>query len=220
MRRLTWSPDGTFFLTPASVYQDLSDTLPGGTTKSSYTVYGFLKADITQPAFMLPGIKSYATCIRFAPHLYAKRNTSTPERPALLDLPYRVVFAIGTVEQVLIYTSECVYPLAVVGNTHYAPVNDFAWDFAQRKLLVGSSDGYVSIISFSKESSEEQNLVGEKLPLAEVPEKLRGQYEALENVAYRKFEEEARDAKKNQFKPMTYKSKNAGAVSGVDMIRT
>ncbi len=32
-RRLSWSPDGSFFLTPASVFQDLSslDTTNGGT---------------------------------------------------------------------------------------------------------------------------------------------------------------------------------------------
>jgi hypothetical protein len=47
--------------------------------------------------------------------------------------------------------------------------------------------------------------------MGEIPEKLRAQYEALEQVQYRKHEEEARDAKKNQFKQITYKSKNANA---------
>ena len=181
-------------------------------------MYGFIKSDITQPAFMLPGIKSYATCIRFCPHLYQKKNNCTQERPALLDLPYRVVFAIGTVEQVLIYTSECVYPLAVVGNTHYATINDFAWDFGARKLLVASSDGYISVISFVKEEGE--SIIGEKLPSAELPEKLKPLFDSLDTVSYRKFEEEARDAKKNQFKPISFKSKNAGGVNGVEMIRT
>ena len=93
VRRLSWSPDGTFFLTPASVYSDLKQE-----SKSSYTVYGFIKSDITEPAFMLPGIKSYATCIKFNPYLYCKQRVSTPESPALLDLPYRLVFAVGTVD--------------------------------------------------------------------------------------------------------------------------
>ena len=98
-RRLSWSPDGSFFITPASVYQDLSSidqTNPGGTIKTQYTIYGFIKSDITQPALMLPGIKSYATCIKFAPHLFKLKGTATPEKPALLDLPYRMVFAVGT----------------------------------------------------------------------------------------------------------------------------
>jgi chromatin assembly factor 1 subunit B len=105
---------------------------------------------------MLPGIKSYATCIRFNPHLYAKMNNSTPERPAILDLPYRVVFAIGTVEQVFIYSTECVYPLTVIGNTHYANINDFSWDYLGRKLLAASSDGYISIMTF-RDASEQSS---------------------------------------------------------------
>jgi chromatin assembly factor 1 subunit B len=88
-----------------------------------------LKRDVTQPAFMLPGIKSYATCIKFSPYLYKKQvtNNFNPERPPLLDLPYRLVFAVATVDQVLIYSTECVYPLAVVGNIHYASINDMTW---------------------------------------------------------------------------------------------
>ena len=176
VRRLAWSPCGSFFLTPASVYQELNVEQGVASAKSLYTVYGFIKSDITQPAFMLPGIKSYATCIRFSPYLYAKKNNSTHDRPALLDLPYRVIFAIGTVEQVLIYSTECVYPLAVIGNTHYANINDFSWDYSGRKLLAASSDGYISIMTFPKEDS----IMGERLPLSEIPEKLRPQFESLE----------------------------------------
>jgi len=210
VRRLSWSPDGSFFLTPASVFQDLSSSDSGA--RSVYTVYGFLKSDITQPAFMLPGIKSYATCIRFNPYLYQKKNNiATPEKPALLDLPYRMVFAVGTTEQVIIYNTESIYPVAVVGNTHYAPLNDFAWDFAGTKLLAASSDGYVSVLQFFLPSSDQNCVIGERLSLSDTPEKLRPQFEALEGVQYRKYEEEAREAKKVQFKQMTYKSKNAAA---------
>lgn len=156
---------------------------------------------------MLPGIKSYATCIKFNPHLYKKKNEQD-KPPALLDLPYRVIFCIGTIEQVLIYSTECIYPLAVVGNMHYGHMNDFAWDFAGRKLLGASSDGYISMINFNGDSSYE--ILGERLPLSDIPEKLRPTFEAFELVTYKKYEEEAKEAKKNQFKPMTFKSKNAG----------
>lgn len=183
---------------------------PVGTIKTQYTIYGFIKSDITQPAFMLPGIKSYATCIRFAPNLYKLRGTATAERPALLDLPYRMIFAVGTNDQVLIYSTECVYPLAVIGNTHYATINDLAWDVSGRKLLCASSDGYISIISLTPEAS--LDILGEKLSPADpiFPEKLRSLFEASETVSYKKYEEEARDAKKNQFTAIKFKSKNAG----------
>jgi chromatin assembly factor 1 subunit B len=173
VRRLSWSPDGNFFLTPASVYQDLLSGQPNSTggvgtgmidttptvssSKSTYTVYGFIKSDMTQPAFMLPGIKSYATSIRFNPHLYQKKNDSSPDKPALLDLPYRIVFAVATQEQVLIYSTECVYPIAIVGNLHYASVNDMAWDYSSQKLLTASSDGYISIIQLLPGSHQEES---------------------------------------------------------------
>jgi len=53
---------------------------------------------------MLPGIKSYATCIRFNPHLY--KLSSNSNENALLDLPYKMVFAVATTDQVLIYTTD------------------------------------------------------------------------------------------------------------------
>jgi len=180
MRRLSWSPDGTFFLTPASVYQDLKTE-----TKNIYTVYGFLKSDVTQPAFMLPGIKSYATCIRFSPYLYKPtvdlRNFD-PEKPPLLDLPYRVIFAVGTTDQVIIYSSESTYPIAVIGNAHYATINDIAWIIGtdgSTRLSVASSDGFVSFITFDVQENG-LTILGERLPTPEVPEKLRGIYEALD----------------------------------------
>lgn len=102
---------------------------------------------------MLPGIKSYATCIKFNPFLYKKTVSENfdPERPPLLDLPYKVIFAVGTGDQVIIYSSESVYPLAVIGNIHYASINDMTWIITSetnQKLLVASSDGYCSFISF------------------------------------------------------------------------
>jgi len=98
----------------------------------------------------------------------------------------------------------------VIGNTHYATINDLSWDFSAQKLLAASSDGYISFISLNSESSQE--MIGEKLPLADVPEKLRPQFEALDSVTFKKFEDEAKEAKKNQFKPVTFKSKNAGGI--------
>jgi hypothetical protein len=55
VRRLAWSPDGAFMLTPGSWYQDLSKEVQAN-EKFQYTVYGFLKNSVNRPAFMLPGI--------------------------------------------------------------------------------------------------------------------------------------------------------------------
>lgn len=93
VRRLDWSPDGNLLLTPAGCYYDLKGEQHR--SKFTYTVYGFLKSDWSTPAFMLPNIKTYATCVRFNPYLY---HLSNSEKPALLDLPYRMVFAVATTD--------------------------------------------------------------------------------------------------------------------------
>jgi len=46
---------------------------------------------------MLPGLKTYATCIKFNPYLY-KKPAADPTKVALLDLPYRMVFAVATTD--------------------------------------------------------------------------------------------------------------------------
>ena len=102
VRRLDWSPDGNLLLTPSACFYDLHTD----TSRSSYTytVYGFLKHALSQPAMMLPGLKTYATCIKFNPYLFKK--STDPEKVPLLDLPYRMVFAVATTDQVVIYATD------------------------------------------------------------------------------------------------------------------
>lgn len=50
---------------------------------------------------MLPKLKSYATCIKFSPYLY-KRTAEG----GMLALPYQMIFAVGTVDQVLVYSTQ------------------------------------------------------------------------------------------------------------------
>lgn len=80
---------------------------------------------------MLPGLKTYATCVKFNPYLYAKQalklDKQGAEIPALIDLPYRIVFAVATTDQILLYSTDSIVPLAIVSNIHYAPINDMCW---------------------------------------------------------------------------------------------
>lgn len=55
--------------------------------------------------------------------------------------------------------------------------------------------------------------MGEPLPSSDpiFPIKLKPLFEATEGVSYKKLEEEVRDAKKNQFTAIKFKSKNTGS---------
>ena len=80
----------------------------------------------------------------------------------------------------LIYSTESIYPIAVIGNIHYASINDMAWD-TNKKLVICSTDGYCSIVNFESGTKEgESNIIGERLSNDEVPEKLRAHYEVLD----------------------------------------
>lgn len=68
-----------------------------------------------------------------------------------------------------------------------------AWD-GNRKLVISSSDGYCSVVSF--EDKENGNIIGERLPNEQVPEHLKSYYEMLDKVDFKKFEQEARMSKK------------------------
>lgn len=104
VRRLDWSPDGNVLLTPSACFYDLHADTTQSRSSYTYTVFGFLKHGLSQPAFMLPGLKTYATCIKFNPYLLKK--TIDPLKVPLLDLPYRMVFAVATTDQVVIYSTD------------------------------------------------------------------------------------------------------------------
>ena len=122
-----------------------------------------------------------------------------------------MIYAVATTDQVLIYSTDSIVPLAIVGNTHYAPINDMSWcsipasqdnpsstnivssngHQTQSKdlqtdcrLCACSSDGYVSIMHLSKE------MLGERLPSEEVPEKIRQSYVDNLKVDYSLLERE------------------------------
>ena len=64
------------------------------------------------------------------------------------SLPYRSVFAVLTLDSVLIYDTYHSRPLALVRGLHYAGLTDCSWSKDGLNLMVSSTDGYISIISF------------------------------------------------------------------------
>jgi chromatin assembly factor 1 subunit B len=69
--------------------------------------------------------------------------------PASGSLPYRSIFAVLTLDSVLIYDTHHLEPLSVISGLHYAGLTDCCWSRDGRNLIVSSSDGYMSIINFA-----------------------------------------------------------------------
>ncbi|KAJ3085507.1 hypothetical protein HK102_014105 [Quaeritorhiza haematococci] len=91
----------------------------------------------------------------------ASSSSSSP--PTLFDLKYRLLFAVATQDSVLIYDTQHTKPLVFISNLHYATFTDMAWSPDGCTLLLASTDGYCSIVSF------ERNELGVPLPDDKVP---------------------------------------------------
>merc|ERR1712165_320983 len=63
-------------------------------------------------------------------------------------LPYRSIFAVLTIDTVLIYDTYHSNPLSIIKGLHYAGLTDCSWTANGQNLVVSSTDGYISILSF------------------------------------------------------------------------
>ncbi|KAK3336000.1 WD40-repeat-containing domain protein [Cercophora scortea] len=69
-------------------------------------------------------------------------------RPSF-SLGYRMVFAVATQDSVLLYDTQQQSPICVVSNLHCATFTDLTWSSDGLTLLISSSDGFCSTLSFS-----------------------------------------------------------------------
>jgi hypothetical protein len=65
-------------------------------------------------------------------------------------MPYRSLFAVLTWDSVLVYDTYHSQPLTMIRGLHYCNLVDATWSADGHSLLVCSTDGYISIISFDK----------------------------------------------------------------------
>jgi hypothetical protein len=66
------------------------------------------------------------------------------------NLHYRSIFAVLTLDSVLIYDTYHITPLAMARGLHYASLTDCAWTSDGRTLIISSRDGYLTFITFNK----------------------------------------------------------------------
>ena len=78
-------------------------------------------------------------------------STSAPPAgpPPAFGLPYRIVYAVATQDAVHVYDTQQQKPLCVVSNLHYATFTDLTWSSDGQTLLMTSSDGFCSALTFA-----------------------------------------------------------------------
>ncbi|XXG60792.1 hypothetical protein AAC387_Pa04g2617 [Persea americana] len=172
-RRLAWSPDGSFLLVPAGTYKfsNASDVIN--------TAYIFSRRDLTRPALQLPGANKPIVAVRFCPIIFQLRGSNTG---CFFKLPYRVVFAVATLNSLYIYDTESVHPIAILAGLHYAAITDIAWSSDAKYLAVSSQDGYCTLLEF------ENNELGSRVSLS-VPVEAKKDAEDNTNTMAQRLEE-------------------------------
>eukprot|EP00850_Spirogloea_muscicola_P023628 SM000373S13610 [mRNA] locus=s373:7134:18111:+ [translate_table: standard] len=161
-RRLAWSPDGSFLVIPAGMYKRSADS------PALNTAYAFSRRDWSRPSFLLPSPGKAVVAVRFCPVFFRPSVSPLKGEDATISgsafkLPYKLVYAIASLNSVYLYNTEHLQPVVVLGGIHYAAVTDIAWSQDARFLAVSSQDGYCTIVSF------EAGELGTPLALADLP---------------------------------------------------
>lgn len=138
-RRLAWSPDGSFLLVPAGSYR----ISPG--SEPVNTAYVFSRKDLSRPALLLPGASKPIVAVRFCPLAFSLLGLSSS---AFFKLPYRLIFAVATLNSLYIYNTESTQPIAILAGLHYAAITDISWSPTAKYLALSSQDGYCTLVEF------------------------------------------------------------------------
>ena len=177
VRRSSFSPDGKICLLVSGVMQNPLDK-----NELNFVVWGVSRKDFSRPKFYIPTLNKSSTCVRFCPLIFHKKEKNDSSCPALLELNYVMIFAIGTNDSVFIYGTDSIKPRYALTNIHYQSITDLAWN-GDKMLAISSSDGYISFVSF------EENELGIPFKPEEInwdDEKFKKQYELYFSVDIKK----------------------------------
>ena len=151
----------------------LKHTQHVGAGQPHYATYLFMRSQLDIPFVALPGLEKPSVAVRACPCIFGARPAATggaakkpdaaapattstagsesefPKR-SLADTPHRSVFAVLTLDEVLIYDTHQTDPLLVAPARHYAALTDATWSADGSVLAVSSSDGYVTLLNLSE----------------------------------------------------------------------
>ncbi|KJE95656.1 chromatin assembly factor 1, variant 2 [Capsaspora owczarzaki ATCC 30864] len=114
-----------------------------------HTLYAFARSYLNAPLFDICALSKPAIAVRCSPALFQHRQLAEPVAP-FLKLPYRMIFAIATIDTVLVYDTQQRAPFAMFTNLHYAPLTDIAWSGDGHTLMMSSQDGYCSYVTWKE----------------------------------------------------------------------
>ena len=169
-RRLDTSPDGALVVVPTGVYVN-----PGEKKTRLNTTYVFARHSLDTPIYHLPSADEVSVAVRFCPLLYTLNES---DEPPLVNVGYRMIFAVASTDSVTVYDTQSSTPLALITNLHCSSITDLAWSPSGTYLALSSNDCYVSLVKW------EEGELGTPLPLDQYPPRLQSLNSSLTPFVY------------------------------------
>ncbi|KAG7394956.1 Chromatin assembly factor 1 subunit B [Phytophthora boehmeriae] len=90
-----------------------------------------------------------ASPVNTVPRLYELRHQDS-KAPVhnFFKTKFRSVFAVITLDAVVLYDTQQAHPICTIKGLHYADLTDAAWTSDGKMLSISSTDGYISFIQF------------------------------------------------------------------------
>jgi chromatin assembly factor 1 subunit B len=149
-RRCSFTPDGNLLLTPTGLLKDTNlesnSSNNSNNSNNNYCVFVYARNQLnSKPLLALPGHKRPTIAIKCNPNRYKLiEDDITP----WLQVSYRMIFAVITQDSVIIYDTQHLQPIAMLGNLHYSTLTDLSWTFDGNSIIFTSTDGFCSMATF------------------------------------------------------------------------
>jgi len=134
VRRLSFSPDGSFLITTAG---------------QSNTLHMFYRNMWKKPFKCIGGLSSTSPIVRFSPILYKSSNPNS-------KLPYRMMACASSKDEVIVFDTETDRLLFRSQRLFAQAITDVSWNSDGTVLLVSSQEGLVGIFRFDKDELGEK----------------------------------------------------------------
>lgn len=115
-------------------------------SKLQNTSYVFTRYS-KEPVVVIPSPSHFTVAVRCCPIIFKLRPHTENNLP-VIDLPYRMIYAIATKGSIYLYDTQQRLPFGSISNIHYSRLTDISWSSDGRILIVSSFDGFCTLITF------------------------------------------------------------------------
>lgn len=100
-----------------------------------------------EPVVVIPSADHFTIAVRCCPTIF-KLRPHTENCPPMIDLPYRMVYAVASKSSVYLYDTQQKMPFGSISKIHYSRLTDITWSNDGKMLIASSFDGFCTLISF------------------------------------------------------------------------